>query len=97
MTDRLFIVQQSIGPFANCVEVSFSDTIPKEIQEIIWMDLTLELVSSVTKQESVDRAEKFLAERTLGADQPGFTYNPKNKIPTKNELRRVGLGNKSLI
>jgi hypothetical protein len=97
MIDRLFTVQQSIGPFVNCVEVSFSDVIPKEIQEIIWMDLTLELVSSVTKQESVDRAEKLLVERLAGADQPDFTYNPKNKIPTKSELKRVGLGNKSLI
>lgn len=97
MSDRLFTVQQSLGPFANCVEVKFSDSIPKEVQEIIWMDLTLELVTSTTKQESVDRAEKFLAERTVGADQPEFAYNPKNKIPTKGELKRVGIGDKSFF
>lgn len=95
MSDRLFTVQPSLGPFANCVNVEFSNIIPKEIQEIIWMDLVLELVNCSTKQESVDRATKFLEEKLVGADQLDFEYLPKYKIPTKTELKRAGVGNKS--
>jgi hypothetical protein len=94
MIEKLFDIRPSMGPFANCVDVKFSELIPKDVAEMALMDLLLELKTCKTKMESLIKAESFLADRLDGADKPGFAYISKFNLPSKEELGRAGLRSK---